>query len=83
MSDFVKQRTPTSIFALGTNPIMESVIHVVIPQRTVFVSHFARNGDYLVSQKQTNCLAELELSTCLKELLLLNKLMMIRFIILI
>jgi hypothetical protein len=45
------------------------------------VSHFARNGDYLVSQKQTKFLAELELSTCLKELLLLNKLMMIRIII--
>jgi len=34
MSDFVKQRTPMSIFALGKNPIMDSVIHTAIPQNT-------------------------------------------------
>ena len=53
MSDFVKQRTPTCIFALGKNPIMESVIHIAIPQSTVFVGHFARNGD-LSSQSKAN-----------------------------
>lgn len=53
MSDFVEQRTPTSIFALGKYPIMESVIHITITQSTVFVGHFARNGD-LSSQSKTN-----------------------------
>ena len=51
MGDFVKQQTPTNIFALGNNPMMESVIHIAIPQSTVFVGHYARNGDLSNQQK--------------------------------
>jgi hypothetical protein len=81
-SDFSKQRTPTSIFALANNPIMESVIHIAILQNTgqyLWVTSQETAID-LVSQKQTKCLAELELSTWFKEVRLLNKLMMIRII---
>ena len=85
MSDFVKQRTPKSIFVLGKNSIMESVIHIAIPQSTgqyLWVTS-QETVIYLVSQKQTECLAELELSKSLKDVRLLNKFVMIRIIIII